>query len=122
MHDGKIVSFGKGTLQLTSAYIEGRGVLGLETAKEVPVGESRPINKSEQEIIHDLMHSEVLLRFDNTKSLEVLILKLQEVRAMMLGCDISVVEEWKQNHNITSIYCPNPSIDGIAKNGDQHGK
>ena len=103
--------FGYGDIRITSAIIQGVGCLGLSSTEKRPIGSSEPIEKPLEEALLDITKSEMLLTFDNVKSLEVVILKLQEVRAMMLGCDLTTVEEWKQLYNITSIYQPNAMID-----------
>ena len=114
----KIVLFGNGTVRITSAYLgeDEKGILSLNASERTPVGSSKPVDSSKtpSQLIEDMLLSEIVLEFENIKSLEVLILKLQEVRAMMLGYDIAVVEEWKKNNNITAIYQPNLMIDGSA--------
>ena len=114
----KIVLFGNGTVRITSAYLgeDEKGILSLNASERTPIGSSKPVDSSKttSQLIEDMLLSEILLEFENIKSLEVLILKLQEVRAMMLGYDIAVVEEWKKNNNITAIYQPNLMIDGSA--------
>ena len=114
----KIVLFGNGTVRITSAYLgeDEKGILSLNTSERTPIGSSKPVDSSKtpSQLIEDMLLSEIVLEFENIKSLEVLILKLQEVRAMMLGYDIAVVEEWKKNNNITAIYQPNLMIDGSA--------
>ena len=113
----KIVLFGNGTVRITSAYLgeDEKGILSLNASERTPIGSSKPVDssKTRSQLIEDMLLSEIVLEFENIKSLEVLILKLQEVRAMMLGYDIAVVEEWKKNNNITAIYQPNLMIDGI---------
>lgn len=112
----KIVLFGNGTVRITSAYLgeDEKGILSLNASERTPIGSSKPVDSSKttSQLIEDMLLSEIVLEFENIKSLEVLILKLQEVRAMMLGCDIAVVEEWKKNNNITAIYQPNLMVDG----------
>ena len=114
----KIVLFGNGTVRITSAYLgeDEKGILSLNASERTPIGSSIPVDSSKttSQLIEDMLLSEIVLEFENIKSLEVLILKLQEVRAMMLGYDIAVVEEWKKNNNITAIYQPNLMIDGSA--------
>ena len=114
----KIVLFGNGTVRITSAYLgeDEKGILSLNASERTPIGSSTPVDSSKtpSQLIEDMLLSEIVLEFENIKSLEVLILKLQEVRAMMLGYDIAVVEEWKKNNNITAIYQPNLMIDGGA--------
>ena len=114
----KIVLFGNGTVRITSAYLgeDEKGILSLNASERTPIGSSKPVDSSKtaSQLIEDMLLSEIVLEFENIKSLEVLILKLQEVRAMMLGYDIAVVEEWKKNNNITAIYQPNLIIDGSA--------
>ena len=114
----KIVLFGNGTVRITSAYLgeDEKGILSLNASERTPIGSSKPVDSSKtaSQLIEDMLLSEIVLEFENIKSLEVLILKLQEVRAMMLGYDIAVVEEWKKNNNITAIYQPNLMIDGSA--------
>ena len=114
----KIVLFGNGTVRITSAYLgeDEKGILSLNASERTPIGSSKPVDSSKttSQLIEDTLLSEIVLEFENIKSLEVLILKLQEVRAMMLGYDIAVVEEWKKNNNITAIYQPNLMIDGSA--------
>ena len=114
----KIVLFGNGTVRITSAYLgeDEKGILSLNASERTPIGSSKPVDSSKttSQLIEDMLLSEIVLEFENIKSLEVLILKLQEVRAMMLGYDIAVVEEWKKNNNITEIYQPNLMIDGSA--------
>ena len=113
----KIVLFGNGTVRITSAYLgeDEKGILSLNASERTPIGSSKPVDSSKttSQLIEDTLLSEIVLEFENIKSLEVLILKLQEVRAMMLGCDIAVVEEWKKNNNITAIYQPNLMVDGV---------
>ena len=113
----KIVLFGNGTVRITSAYLgeDEKGILSLNASERTPIGSSKPVDSSKttSQLIEDMLLSEIVLEFENIKSLEVLILKLQEVRAMMLGCDIAVVEEWKKNNDITAIYQPNLMIDGV---------
>ncbi len=115
----KIVLFGNGTVRITSAYLgeDEKGILSLNASERTPIGSSKPVDSSKttSQLIEDMILSEIVLEFENIKSLEVLILKLQEVRAMMLGYDIAVVEEWKKNNNITTIYQPNLTIDGIVR-------
>lgn len=108
----KIACFGNGTIRVTSAYIDDEGILSLNTNGEMPIGSSEPKDKPYEEQIQEVLDSEILLQFANTKSLEVLILKLQEVRAMMLGYDTTRIDEWKKHNNITTAYFPNPMIDG----------
>ena len=114
----KIVLFGNGAVRITSAYLgeDEKGILSLNASERTPIGSSKPVDSSKttSQLIEDMLLSEIVLEFENIKSLEVLILKLQEVRAMMLGYDIAVVEEWKKNNNITAIYQPNLMIDGSA--------
>lgn len=114
----KIVLFGNGTVRITSAYLgeDEKGILSLNASERTPIGSSKPVDSSKttSQLIEDMLLSEIVLEFENIKSLEVLILKLQEVRAMMIGYDIAVVEEWKKNNNITAIYQPNLMIDGSA--------
>ena len=114
----KIVLFGNGTVRITSAYLgeDEKGILSLNASERTPIGSSKPVDSSKttSQLIEDMLLSEIVLEFEHIKSLEVLILKLQEVRAMMLGYDIAVVEEWKKNNNITAIYQPNLMIDGSA--------
>ena len=114
----KIVLFGNGTVRITSAYLgeDEKGILSLNASERTPIGSSKPVDSSKttSQLIEDMLLSEIVLEFENIKTLEVLILKLQEVRAMMLGYDIAVVEEWKKNNNITAIYQPNLMIDGSA--------
>ena len=114
----KIVLFGNGTVRITSAYLgeDEKGILSLNASERTPIGSSKPVDSSKttSQLIEDMLLSEIVLEFENIKSLEVLILKLQEVRAMMLGYDIAVVEEWKKNNNITAIYQPNLMVDGSA--------
>ena len=114
----KIVLFGNGTVRITSAYLgeDEKGILSLNASERTPIGSSKPVDSSKttSQLIEDMLLSEIVLEFENIKSLEVLILKLQEVRAMMLGYDIAVVEDWKKNNNITAIYQPNLMIDGSA--------
>ena len=114
----KIVLFGNGTVRITSAYLgeDEKGILSLNASERTPIGSSKPVDSSKttSQLIEDTLLSDIVLEFENIKSLEVLILKLQEVRAMMLGYDIAVVEEWKKNNNITAIYQPNLMIDGSA--------
>lgn len=114
----KIVLFGNGTVRITSAYLgeDEKGILSLNASERTPIGSSKPVDSSKttSQLLEDMLLSEIVLEFENIKSLEVLILKLQEVRAMMLGYDIAVVEEWKKNNNITAIYQPNLMIDGSA--------
>ena len=114
----KIVLFVNGTVRITSAYLgeDEKGILSLNASERTPIGSSKPVDSSKttSQLIEDMLLSEIVLEFENIKSLEVLILKLQEVRAMMLGYDIAVVEEWKKNNNITAIYQPNLMIDGSA--------
>ena len=113
----KIVLFGNGTVRITSAYLgeDEKGILSLNASERTPIGSSKPVDSSKttSQLIEDMLLSEIVLEFENIKSLEVLILKLQEVRAMMLGCDIAVFEEWKKNNDITAIYQPNLMIDGV---------
>ena len=113
----KIVLFGNGTVRITSAYLgeDEKGILSLNASERTPIGSSKPVDSSKttSQLIEDMLLSEIVLEFENIKSLEVLILKLQEVRAMMLGYDIAVVEEWKKNNNITAIYQPNLMVDGV---------
>ena len=120
----KIVLFGNGTVRITSAYLgeDEKGILSLNASERTPIGSSKPVDSSKttSQLIEDMLLSEIVLEFENIKSLEVLILKLQEVRAMMLGYDIAVVEEWKKNNNITAIYQPNLMIDGSAAESIQH--
>lgn len=120
--NNKVVEFGFGTVKITSAYIDEKGILALNSNVEMPIGSSVPLNadgtKTDAQLIAEAVLSEVILEFDNVKSLEVLILKLQEVRAMMLGCDMSRIENWKRNNNITAVYQPNVMIDGIISNVD----
>ena len=118
LYNRKTVLFGNGTVRITSAYLgeDEKGILSLNASERTPIGSSKPVDSSKttSQLIEDMLLSEIVLEFENIKSLEVLILKLQEVRAMMLGYDIAVVEEWKKNNNITAIYQPNLMIDGSA--------
>jgi hypothetical protein len=119
-NNNKISEFGFGTVQITSAYVDEIGMLALNTAEEHIIGESRSIVKSTEELIADLPNSEILLHFENTKSVEVLIIKLQEVRAMMLGCDLTQYEEWKRHNNVLGVYQANTKIDRLSPtNGGQ---
>lgn len=110
--NNKIVSFGYGTVKVTSAYIDEKGMLALNTNGEMCIGTSAECDAPLAAQVDEVIQSEILLEFESVKSLEVLILKLQEVRAMMLGYDIDRIDEWKRNNNITTIYHPNPMIDG----------
>ena len=117
--DRKIILFGYGSIKITSAYIDEQGMLALNVnPEEMPVGSSMWNDKSLDKQIEEVRNSEVILEFNNVKSLETLILKLQEVRAMMLGYDTDRIEEWKKNNNITAVYQPNAMIDGCISNVD----
>ena len=119
-YNNKVVEFGFGTVKITSAYIDEKGILALNSNVETPIGSSAPMDetKTDAQLIAETVLSEVVLEFDNVKSLEVVILKLQEVRAMMLGYDMSRIEDWKKNNNITAAYQPNAMIDGVISNVD----
>ena len=110
--NSKIALFGNGSIKITSAYIDGKGMLGLNEHDPHIIGSSIEITKESSERIDDLLKSEILFEFTDIKSVEVVILQLQEVRAMMLGLDLDKIDEWKKINNITTIYQPNDMIDG----------
>lgn len=115
----KIVLFGYGSIKITSAYIDEQGMLALQSNPEtMPIGSSLAVDKSHDEKIEETRNAEIILEFNNVKSLECLILKLQEVRGMMLGYDMDRIDEWKKNNNITAVYQPNALIDGTVLNVD----
>lgn len=115
----KIVLFGYGSIKITSAYIDEQGMLALQTNPEtMPIGSSLDVDKSYEEQIEEVRDAELILEFNNVASLECLILKLQEVRAMMLGYDTDRIDEWKRHNNLTAVYQPNALIDGTVSNVD----
>lgn len=109
----KIILFGHGTIKITSAYIDEKGMLALQTNDERTIGMSEETTKTHAERINEVVLSEILMEFDNIKSLEVLILKLQEVRAMMLGMSTDEIDAWKKIYNLAGVYEANSKIDGL---------
>lgn len=99
-----LIKFGRGDVRVTSACIDEKGMLSLNTCEVNPIGALTPTQETVDSVLNQ---SEVLLEFENVSSLEVVILKLQEVRAMMLGIDFSDT----LNDNILKYYTPNPFID-----------
>lgn len=110
-NNNKNIRFGHGTIRITSAYIAEKGILALTPHDYRPIGSSAPFDGTANEKIEEIKTSEIVMSFENISSLEVLILKLQEVRAMMLGANLDQVEKWKQTHDITTLYHANPFID-----------
>ena len=98
------IEFGYGTIKITSGLVDGYGILGLNEHKSMPVG----FNAGTTETPESLLDSKVMMRFRSVKSLEVLILKLQEVRGMMIGVELEEIEAYKKDLNdITEAYQPN---------------
>ena len=105
IQDNKVlVKFGRGDVRVTSAYIDEKGMLSLNTCDTNPIGALTPTKETVDSVLNQ---SEVLLEFENVSSLEVVIIKLQQVRAMMLGIEFSD----KLVDNILQYYTPNPFID-----------
>jgi len=109
--NGKItLEFGHGTIRHTGGLIENSGVLSLNSCKQREVG----ISEDTVETTSSMLNSDIVLRFSSVKSIEVLILKLQEIRGLMLGKDITEVEKYKRYlHDITLAYQPNSLIDNM---------
>lgn len=103
--DRVTVMFGKGDIRVTSACCDDQGLLSLNTCKPNPIGYLTPTQETIESV---LSGSEILMSFDNVKSLEVVILKLQQVRAMMLNID----HDDEKIENITQLYQPNTYLDG----------
>ena len=101
----KIAEFGKGDIRITSGIIYGLPVLGLNSHKPHEIGSLAET----QTTVETLQKSEIYMTFESVKSLEVLILKLQEARSMFLyGTD----RDFDYPSNITDIYEENPFIKG----------
>ena len=100
-----IIEFGTGDIRITSGVIEGVAVLGLNKCSERIIGSL----EENTEDINKILDSDVFMKFNSIKSLEVLILKLQESRSMIINNEIP----YKNNiDNITDIYEPNSIIKG----------
>lgn len=102
-----LIEFGTGDIRVTSCCEGTQGCLSLIGQGKHPIGTKVSCEKT----IEDLKDmSDVLLTFDNIESLEVVILKLQEVRRYMLGrfdyddSDVDIINK---------IYEPNSKIDDI---------
>ena len=105
--DRVTIMFGRGDIRVTSACCEEQGLLGLNNCNPNPIGSLTPTQETVESVLES---SDILMSFDNVKSLEVVILKLQQVRAMMLGID--VITRDRDIENITDWYQPNTCIDG----------
>ena len=101
----KIAEFGKGDICITSGIINGLPVLGLNSQKPHEIGSWTET----QMTVETLPKSEIYMTFESVKSLEVLILKLQEARSMALyGTD----RDFNYPPNITDLYEENSFIKG----------
>ena len=110
-HNAKIkIDLGLCSVSHTSALIDGYGILALNNCKQREIGTSEDFIPT----IKSTLNSDVVLSFSKVKSIEVLILKLQEIRGLMLGYSIEDVEDYKLNlHDITDAYEPNSKIDVV---------
>lgn len=100
-----IVEFGTGDIRITSGIINGNGVLGLNNHNvKMEIGTLTPTI----ETVETLQNAKVYFTFSNIKSIETVILKLQEARAWMLNPDT----ETNIPENITEFYQPNTIING----------
>lgn len=103
--DRSIIEFGKGDIKIASAYINEMGMMSLNNCGVTEIGSTQPTRETVDSILDD---SKILLTFTFVKSLEVVILKLQEIRAMMLGIEF---DNSAQSGDITELYEPNSYID-----------
>jgi hypothetical protein len=100
-----VVTFGNGDIKVTSALINGKGILALNNNEFHPIGSLCPTKETFKSILDE---SDILMAFENVKSIEVVILKLQEARALM-------IDTYRDNggiEDITTIYEPNSKVDG----------
>lgn len=78
--NGDIVVFGKGSIGLTPASLNGKGVLAISEVTEGKVG--RPL-KHEYDKIKDLYKEPLIFEFEGVEGLDMLIRKLNDVRQMI---------------------------------------
>lgn len=102
----KYVEFGTGDIRIASGIINGAAVLGLN---EEVKGQEIGILTETQETVQTIQQSEVYMVFNSLKSLEVLILKLQESRSLVIN---GIDYEFDKPKNLTDIYEPNSIIKG----------
>lgn len=101
----KIAEFGKGDICITSGIIKGLPVLGLDSQRPHEIGGLIETKMTAE----TLPKSEIYMTFESVKSLEVLILKLQEARSMFL---YGTPRDFDYPSNITDIYEENSFIKG----------
>ena len=100
-----VIKFGTGDIRVTSGIINGEGVLGLNNHGEyMEIGTLTPT----VETVETLPNADVYFTFSSVKSIETVILKLQEARAWMINPDAEI----SKPENITEIYQPNTIING----------
>ena len=109
VENGKVkIGFGKGDIAVTSALIEGNGIVVFENQEPNRIGGT--VNPGYTfETLKDRV--DAYIEFEDIKSLEVVILKLQQARAYMLGRGMEE-SELDNIHDITAIYEENSRICG----------
>lgn len=101
-----IIEFGTGDIIICSGMIKGDAVLGLNIQEFKEIGS----RIASSETAESLPNSEVYITFGSIKSLETLILKLQEARSIVVNDNI--VYDLSKIENITTIYEPNKFLKG----------
>lgn len=109
----KTIEYGKGTVKSKLALVNGKGVIALSTHERREIG-SHEVSPIEENDIKHVLSREVVITFDNTKGLELLIVDLQRIRAMMFG-DKTEASEYGLD-DLTELYEPNSKIDGKKVN------
>lgn len=101
-----VVQFGTGDVMVTSGEIQGVAVLGLnQWHEDTDIGTL----SDSRHTVETLMESDVFMVFNSIKSIEVLILKLQEARSMVINGEYCELDKFS---NITDIYQPNDILRG----------
>ena len=101
-----IITFGTGDIKVTSAMIDGDAVLGLREQTPKEIGSLQESN----ETVESISTSDVYIVFTSLKSLEVLILKLQQARSFVVNN--AILDYTERIKNITDIYEPNSFLKG----------
>jgi hypothetical protein len=103
--DQVFIKFGYGDIKVTSARFDNMAVLGFNNQTPHEIGSRVGCN----ETIESLEKSDILITFESIASLEVVILKLQEARSMVIN---GVCPDTDNIVNITEIYQPNIVLKG----------
>lgn len=100
------IQFGTGDIRIKSGRSDfEKPFLSLHNDVPHDIGSLEVIDQKYKDVIEEC---DVALSFDNVKSIEVLILKLQQARATALQTDTDI----KDIDDITTIYQPNERIGG----------